>query len=349
MENVKEVMDNELLEKAVYDEEAFTELYRKYQNLVYFVAYKMCQNDSDAQDIVQETFIEIKRSLKNLRNPQFFRLWLYRIIDSKCKKLFRKNKFSLTDVEQDHIQNTIIDHKQQNLPEDTLRFQNDSELLLHMVEQLPYDQKFAIIMYYFEQMTTLEIADVLNVPEGTVKSRLSVGRATLKKKITAYENREQIKLDFHDLSGALIMAFAGAMFSTAVPTTCQSKIKESSIKGIKAASLSTKAIVGITAMVMTPVVGLIGYGALSHNQIPESNTINQKQLSFPVLFYEGEEITSEIEAYYALKQHVCKQDLLTLTEQERNELDPLYQALKEEQSVFYERLQETGWSDLYEK
>lgn len=244
--NAKEVTDKELLAEAVYDDEAFAKLYRKYHNLVYFVAYKMCQNESDAQDILQETFIEIRRSLKNLRNPQFFRLWLYRVIDSKCKKLYRQNKYSLTDIEQDHIQNSFLERKQQHLPADTARFQNDQELLLHMVEELPYDQKFAIILYYFEQMTTLEISEVLDVPEGTIKSRLSVARTSLRKKVTAYENREHIKLDFHDLSGALTLAFTGAMMDSFIALDSHSQAKRFSIKDMKVIESSRKQMVNYT-------------------------------------------------------------------------------------------------------
>lgn len=347
MKNAKEVTDKELLAEAVYDDEAFAKLYRKYHNLVYFVAYKMCQNESDAQDILQETFIEIRRSLKNLRNPQFFRLWLYRVIDSKCKKLYRQNKYSLTDIEQDHIQNSFLERKQQHLPADTARFQNDQELLMHMVKELPYDQKFAIILYYFEQMTTLEISEVLDVPEGTIKSRLSVARTTLRKKITAYENREHIKLDFHDLSGALTLAFTATMTKPIISSIYQNK-GASTAKGLKTSFVSTKVIAGVTASILTPTIAFAGYTAWNQHQLPNSSVINQEQ-AFPTLIYQGKELTSEIEAYYTLKQSACHHDLTTLTQQEREELNPLYEALKEKRGIFYERLQESGWSDLYEK
>ncbi len=207
MVNDKKMTEQELLLAAQQDDEAFALLYQRYYRLVYYVAYKMCRNDADAQDVVQETFMEVRRSLCDLKNPQYFRLWLYRVVDSKCKKLFRKNKYALTDIEQDHILNEFLEQNEQFLPEASLKYTNDRDIMHRFIKELPYDQKYAIILYYMQQMTTLEIAELLKVPEGTIKSRLSVGRATLRKKVEAYEHREGIKLNFREgVSGSVMAA-----------------------------------------------------------------------------------------------------------------------------------------------
>lgn len=350
VKNLKKMSEKELLVQAQINEEAFTELYQRYHQLVYFVAYKLCKNDADAQDVVQDTFMEIKRSLKDLKNPQYFRLWLYRIIDSKCKKLFRRNKYTLVDIEQDQIQNGIL-VQEQELPVKHTHFQNDQEILQKMIEQLPYEQRLAVLLYYMEQMTTLEISQILNVPEGTIKSRLSVARNTLKRKIEAYENREGIKMDFHDLSSALTTALAGAGMKAASlqPSTLSTKGQQL-FTAFKAGTLSMKIVMATGAIVIASGVGYAGYRSF---QKPKDTVVQSasraSDKAFSPIQFRGEQITTSKDAYYTLKLHISKQDIAYLNEAERKEADGLYQALKEEAGVFYQRLIETGWQELYEK
>lgn len=351
--NLKKLSEKELLVQAQTNEEAFTELYQRYHQLVYFVAFKLCKNDADAQDVVQDTFIEIKRSLKDLKNLQYFRLWLYRIIDSKCKKLFRKNKYTLIDIEQDQIQNAILVKDHQAVPMERMQFQNDQELLHHMIQELPYDQKLAIILFYMEQMTTLEISQCLQVPEGTVKSRLSVARATLKKKVEAYEHREGVKLNFHDLSTALTTAFAGITVGTQVPSMKSNALSNKAqhfINAIKASTISMKIAIGACAVALASATGYEGYQSLHpSNDTIIHEAVKSSNKQFPTLQFRGQEITSSKDAYYTLKMHVCKQDIEFLSKTERAEVDVLYQALKEENGVFYQNLKDTDWEMFYKK
>ena len=79
------------------DEEAFNLLYHRYVKLVYYIAYRICKNDADSQDIVQDTFLQVKRMIHNLKNPSLFKFWLNQIAISKCKNLFRKNHYINVD------------------------------------------------------------------------------------------------------------------------------------------------------------------------------------------------------------------------------------------------------------
>lgn len=352
MKNIKKLSEKELLVQAQINEEAFAELYQRYHQLVYFVAYKLCKNDADAQDVVQDTFMEIKRSLKDLKNPQYFRLWLYRIIDSKCKKLFRRNKYTLVDIDQDQIQNGIL-VKEQELPVEHTHFQNDQEILQQMIEQLPYEQKLAVLLYYMEQMTTLEISQLLNVPEGTIKSRLSVARNTLKKKVEAYEVREDMKLNFYDLSTALTTLFTGSVIGIQIPS-----IKSNSVSAkvhhfvttVKAGTITTKIAIGACTAVLASTTGYLGYQFLHQSEEDISYpVVRSSKKRFPVLEFRGQEISSSKDAYYTLKMHICKQDLEFLSDAERAEADVLYQALKEENGIFYQRLKDTNWEKFYKK
>lgn len=353
VKNLKKMSEVELLSYAQKSEDGFAELYQRYHQLVYFVAYKLCKNDADAQDVVQETFIEIKRSLHNLKNPQYFRLWLYRIIDSKCKKLFRKNKYSLIDIEQDQIQNAILVKDHQALPNMQAHVQSDHQLLHNMIEDLPYDQKLAVLLYYMEQMSMIEIAQFLDIPEGTVKSRLSTARNTLRKKIELYERREGVRLDFHDLSASLASVFVGYTASNyAISSTNVLLANYKSFwKMLKTSTIATKAVIASAVLVVASSVGYIGYQVTrgSANRMVHPVVNPSMSSSFPVLQFRGEEIQTSKDAYYTLKMHVCKQDIERLNEMQREETNVLYQALKKENGVYFQRLIDTGWSDIFEK
>lgn len=345
MENKNKLTEQELLHQAQINDDAFTELYQRYYKLVYFVAFKMCKNDADAQDIVQETFIEIKRSLSNLKNPQYFRLWLYRVVDSKCKKLFRKNKYSLTDIEQDHILNEFLEQNEQFLPEAQFKYKSDREVMHHFIKELPYDQKYAIILYYMQQLTTLEIAELLEIPEGTVKSRLSVGRSTLRKKVEAYERKEGVKLNFHEAFGTGIMALIlsdQALDKALTPT--KSKFQRFS-DHLKTMNFTMKlAIAACGAGVLIPA------GMLLRDlyQISNTPTVQNETSSFPQLYYRGISVTTSKEAYYTLKMNICNQDIEQLNEEQRIEALPLYEALKAENGVYYNNLKESGWAEAFD-
>ena len=73
----KEYTDEELVQMLQNDsEEAFNLLYQRYVKLVYYIAYRFCKNDADSQDIVQETFMQVKRMIRNINNPALFKFWL---------------------------------------------------------------------------------------------------------------------------------------------------------------------------------------------------------------------------------------------------------------------------------
>ncbi len=347
MKNEK-TTEKELLYMAQYDDDAFACLYERYHRLVYYVAYQMCHNDADAQDVVQETFLEVKRCLPNLKNPKYFRLWLYRIVNSKCKKIFRKNKYAYTDIEQDHILNLFLEQNEQFLPDAQSKYQSDQKLMYSFINDLPYDQKHAILLYYAEQLTTLEIARLLQIPEGTVKSRLSVARASLKKRIESYEHREGIKLNFHEGAGSI------ALLSTILADQ-----KKDILFPFKQAYQSHSQLFQSVAMAIktTVIAGCFGVMVLSgismvndtRSAMAEAQNPIHEAKSFPVLYFRGTTIQSEKDAYYTLKMNVCMQDIAQLNEEQRLEVLPLYNALKKENGIYYERLRQSGWAEEFER
>ncbi len=146
------------------------ELFEKYQNNLYAVAFNICKNAEDAKDIVQETFIQYYSLRKEFDNEQHIRAWLIRVAINKAKNInrsfWRKNKRPLEDYME------------------SLTFETpESEELFETVMALPEKFRIVIHLFYYEDYAVREIADILKISESNVKVRLSRGRSLLKEKL----------------------------------------------------------------------------------------------------------------------------------------------------------------------
>lgn len=143
------------------------ELVALYQNNLFAAAFNVCKNAQDAEDIVQDTFIRYYTINKEFDNEQHIRAWLLRVAINKAKNanhtFWRRNKLSLEDYLE------------------TLTFETpQSENLFETVMQLPEKYRIVIHLYYYEDYSVREIADILRLSESNVKVRLSRGRSLLK-------------------------------------------------------------------------------------------------------------------------------------------------------------------------
>lgn len=202
-------MNDEILIKKIIqgDEAAFQELYDKYHRTVYYVAYKTMHNEADAQDVLQDTFLQIQKSIHTVKKAEFLKMWIIRITINKCNMIYRKRKEVLFEEDDKNPMLYAKEKDYEYLPEENLHFQTDQELLLHFINELPAAQRLMITLMYFQHMSVEEIAHACDIPTGTVKSRCKVARDTLKKKIELYEKLEHTELNFKaDSLGALIIA-----------------------------------------------------------------------------------------------------------------------------------------------
>ena len=143
------------------------ELIERYQNNLYAIAFNICKNPFDAQDVVQDTFIQYFTSKKEFEDEQHLRAWLIRVAINKAKNLtltfWRQHKVSL----EDYMENLTFE-----APE--------SENLFEEVMKLPQKYRIVIHLFYYEDYSVREIADILKLSESNVKVRLSRGRALLR-------------------------------------------------------------------------------------------------------------------------------------------------------------------------
>ena len=143
------------------------QLIERYQNSLYAAAFNTCQNQMDAEDVVQETFVQYYTSRKEFESEQHIRAWLLRVVINKARNInrtfWKKNKCSL----EDYIE--------------TLTFPNSqSRYLFEEVMKLPDKYRIVIHLFYYEDYSVREIADILKLSESNVKVRLSRGRALLR-------------------------------------------------------------------------------------------------------------------------------------------------------------------------
>lgn len=146
------------------------ELFEKYRNSLYAAAFNICRNAEDAEDVVQDTFIQYDLLKKEFDNEQHIRAWLIRVAVNKAKNVnrafWKRNKVPLEEYME------------------TLAFNTpESEELFETVMKLPEKYRIVIHLFYYEDYSVHEIADILKLSESNVKVRLSRGRVMLKEKL----------------------------------------------------------------------------------------------------------------------------------------------------------------------
>ncbi len=169
------------------DEVAFSRLVDAHQNAVYSVALGFFKNREDALDAAQETFLKAWRSIDSFRGDSAFSTWILKIAYNVCLDTVRKKKrhdaVSLT-VEDDDGETRELDITDEQIsasPERSAERRETVLLVRRAIDTLPYDQRTVLILRDMEDCTYEEIARILNLDLGTVKSRINRARTKLKK------------------------------------------------------------------------------------------------------------------------------------------------------------------------
>ncbi len=185
---MKGVSDSEriLIEKSQNgDLESFEELIEEYQLLAFNIAYRMTSNKEDANDMTQEALIKVFKSIKHFRFDSSFSTWLYRIVTNSCIDMIRKNSKIKTysvdntiETEEGSYQKEMVDNKE--LPDEVLERKEKREAVHKAIGKLPDKYRIIIILRDIRDLSYDEISEVTELPLGTVKSRISRARNTLK-------------------------------------------------------------------------------------------------------------------------------------------------------------------------
>ena len=197
------------------NKKAFDKLYKLTSNDVWFTCVSLLKDEENAKDIMQETYITAFLKLDTLKDEEKFCGWLTAIATNKSKnKLKGKVEYQIDD--EILIAETETDELM--LPEEYITKAEKRKVLLQIMEDtLSFNQYQTVLMFYFDEMSISEIAQGLEISEGTVKSRLNSSRAKMKTAIEDYEKKSGDKLH-----GVVVVPFFTTIFkeeakSLAVP------------------------------------------------------------------------------------------------------------------------------------
>jgi RNA polymerase sigma-70 factor, ECF subfamily len=181
--------DNKLVEKIIRDQsqDAFKELVVKYQNMVINTCYGFVHNYDDAQDIAQEVFVEVHRSINKFRQESKLSTWLYRISANKSINYLRdhkKNKwlFNLDLLFEKDDENPERIGLEES-PQEILEKDEKSDILYKAIDSLPENQKMAFTLYKYDDLSYKEIGEVMDLSLSSVESLMFRAKKNLQKKL----------------------------------------------------------------------------------------------------------------------------------------------------------------------
>ena len=169
------------------DHDAFAALVTEHQRYVYNLAMRVLKNEEEALDLAQETFVRAWSALPNFRGQSQFRTWLYRIVTNLCYNRLPNLRRSLNELGDEIIM---------DIPETNLTFDNPArgmesrELRSHLhqaIDQLDETYRLLISLRYQNELSYEEIAALLNLPLGTVKTGLFRAKEQLRRALAAYQ------------------------------------------------------------------------------------------------------------------------------------------------------------------
>lgn len=168
-------MDTEqsLLQRAQKgDQDAFAVLVNEHQRYVYNLAFRVLKDENEALDLTQETFIRAWTALPNFRGQSQFRTWLYRIVTNLCYNRLPGLRRSLTDLGDDILPDLPETDETSSNPMRELESDEIRTQLHQAIDRLDANYQILVVMRYHDELSYEEIASLLNLPLGTVKTGL---------------------------------------------------------------------------------------------------------------------------------------------------------------------------------
>mgnify|MGYP004655711939 CR=1 FL=1 len=278
------------------NKKAFDKLYELTSNDVWFTCVSLLKDEENAKDIMQETYITAFLKLDTLKDEEKFCGWLTAIATNKSKnKLKGKVEYQIDD--EILIAETETDELM--LPEEYINKAEKRKVLLQIIEDtLSFNQYQVVLMFYFNELSIAEIAQALEISEGTVKSRLNSSRAKMKTAIEDYENksgdrlhgvvfvpffttifREQAKslkvpsITITLPNGESLVTAASKGVSTAVKSSTATAVKTGAVTAVKTKAIAMAC--GITLLFVGTTVGTSLLAGCKSDKVPTATTSAQ--------------------------------------------------------------------------
>ena len=145
---------------------------KKYADMVYRIALLQTKNKSDADDVFQEVFLRLVKYIDTIESEEHGKRWLIRVTINRAKTHFTSAWYRHTLLRETNEEESY-----------ELEFNEDKEIIYQAVKELPEKYRTVIHLFYYEELSIVEIAEILNKNTNTIKSQLSRGRELLKEKL----------------------------------------------------------------------------------------------------------------------------------------------------------------------
>jgi RNA polymerase sigma-70 factor (ECF subfamily) len=167
------------------EEGAFHELFARFKHKIFRTALRILKEEHSAEDATQETLVNVYRAADKFRGDSKIGTWINRITVNVCLEILRKNKKHDQRTEEDVSTYSFLSDSPRKNPYETLRQTEIGNRVHTALAQLGPKHQDVVRLHDLEGYTIREIAEILEVPEGTVKSRLFYGREELKNRLAA--------------------------------------------------------------------------------------------------------------------------------------------------------------------
>jgi RNA polymerase sigma-70 factor (ECF subfamily) len=165
------------------DRSAFEGIVRLWETSLFYYLRRLAASEADAWELLQETWLKLFRSLHSLRDPKALPAFLYRIARNAAIARLRKRGITESDNSADEVHD-------ESASDDISAFDN-AEQVHHALDQLPLLQREALTLYFLEDLSLDEMAEALEVPVGTVKSRLHYAKLAMRKILKCGDHDER--------------------------------------------------------------------------------------------------------------------------------------------------------------
>jgi RNA polymerase sigma-70 factor (ECF subfamily) len=185
----RERSDEELIVRTLAgDQEAYGVLVERYSDFAYTIALRVVGNEQDAEDVAQEAFVRAHRALGRFRGDSKFSSWLYRITVNRALTHIKRRRRRPDTVEMHsspHVEAEVTSRGSGDDPGRGLMESEFAQRVREAVGQLPPRYRAVVTLFYLEERSYKEVAEVLGVPMGTLKTHLHRARAMLKQALEA--------------------------------------------------------------------------------------------------------------------------------------------------------------------
>jgi len=184
--------DEELVARSIGgDQESFNQLVLRWERPIYALAYRVIGREEDARDVCQETFLRAFRALNGFRGQAKFSSWLYRIALNLCRDWVRKERRTPVIQAPEELEVLEMAAVREPTPsvEDLVARRELTRVVERAMARLPEEQRTAIILKEYHELTFQEIADLVGCPLSTVKTRLYQGLSVLRRELARSPGR----------------------------------------------------------------------------------------------------------------------------------------------------------------